>query len=70
MKVIGLVGSGRKDGNTNTLVERILEGAKANGHETNKAFLADLRISPIGDCTACRKAGRCSIEDDFDALMD
>ena len=70
MKVLGLVGSGRKDGNTNTLVDKILEGAKTNGYETNKVFLADLKISPIGDCTACRKAGRCNIEDDFDALME
>lgn len=70
MKVLGLVGSGRKDGNTNTLVDRILEGAKTKGHETNKVFLADMRISPIGDCSACRKAGHCNIEDDFDALME
>jgi multimeric flavodoxin WrbA len=70
MKVLGLVGSGRKDGNTNTLIDKILEGAKTKGHETSKAFLADLRISPIGDCSACRKAGHCRIEDDFDALME
>lgn len=70
MKVLGLVGSGRKDGNTNALVDRILEGAGTNSHQTSKMFLADLRISPIGDCSACRKAGRCHIEDDFDALMD
>lgn len=70
MKVLGLVGSGRKDGNTNTLVDKILEGAKTNGHKTDKVFLADLKISPIGDCARCLEAGRCSIEDDFDALMD
>ena len=70
MKIIGLVGSGRKDGNTNTLVDKILEGTRTKGHETDKVFLADLRISPIGDCSACRRAGSCSIEDDFDALMD
>ena len=70
MKVLGLIGSGRKDGNTNTLADKILEGAKMSGHETNKLFLADLKISPIGDCIACQKAGRCNIEDDFDALME
>jgi len=70
MKVIGLVGSGRKDGNTNTLVDKILEGARTKGHQSHKVFLADLVISPIGDCSACRRAGRCRIEDDFDTLMD
>lgn len=70
MKVLGLVGSGRKDGNTKALVDKILEGASTNGHETNKIFLADMRISPIGDCGACRKAGHCKIEDDFDGLIE
>ena len=70
MKVLGLVGSSRKDGNTNSLVDKVLEGAQASGDQTSKVFLADLKISPIGDCSACRKAGRCTIEDDFDALMD
>jgi multimeric flavodoxin WrbA len=69
MKVLGLVGSGRKDGNTNTLVSKILEGASASGHETQKVFLADFKVSPIGDCAVCRKAGHCLIEDDFDALL-
>ena len=70
MKVLGLVGSGRKNGNTNTLIETILEGTRSNGHETNKVFLADLKISPIGDCVACRRAGHCNIEDDFAAFME
>ena len=70
MKVVGLVGSGRKDGNTNTLVDKILEGAKTKDNVTEKVFLADLKIYPIGDCSACRKAGGCSIKDDFNTLMD
>jgi len=70
MNVIGLVGSNRKDGNTNTLVEQILEGARSGRHETEKLHLADYTISPIGDCGACRRAGSCSIRDDFDTVMD
>ena len=70
MKILGLVGSGRKDGNTNTLVERIMEGAKTKGHQTDKLFFADMKISPIGDCGACRRAGHCLIEDDFNTIMD
>lgn len=70
MNVIGLVGSNRKDGNTNTLVDKILEGARTEGHKTEKVFFADLKISPIGDCSACRRVGQCRIEDDFDVVMD
>lgn len=69
MKVLGLVGSGRKDGNTNQLIEKILEGAKSTGHKTKKIHLSDMTISPIGDCTVCWKIGHCQIEDDFDSLM-
>ena len=34
MKVIGIVGSPRKNGNTNTLVQQILEGAVEAGAKT------------------------------------
>lgn len=69
MRVLGLVSSGRKDGNTNTLVDTILEGAKSKGHVTKKVFLADFKIHPIGDCATCREAGACVIDDDFDKVM-
>ncbi len=68
MKVLGIVGSGRKEGNTDTLVDKILEGARSSGHDTSKVSLTDVKISPIGDCRSCREAGHCLIEDDSDAL--
>ncbi len=70
MKVLGLVGSGRKDGNTNTLVDKVLEGAQSKGHETKKLMFSDLKIGPIGDCSVCRKAGKCLQNDDFNSVMD
>ncbi len=69
MKVLGLVGSGRKDGNTNHLIETILEGARSSGHITKKIHLSEMTILPIGDCTVCWKIGYCQIEDDFNPLM-
>ena len=70
MKILGLVGSNRKDGNTNTLVSKIMEGAESKGHQTEKVHFADLKISPIGDCSACRKEGKCAVDDDFNILID
>lgn len=70
MKVLGLVASGRKDGNTNTLVEQILNGAKSKGHETKKVFLTDLKILPVSDCAVCRAAKRCTSQDDFIPLAE
>ena len=54
--------------NTNTSLDKILECAKASSDEISTAFLADLKIFPVANCSACQRAGRCSIEDDFDAL--
>ncbi len=47
MKVIGFVGSPRKGGNTDRLVEEILAGADDASHETEKVYLADYALTPI-----------------------
>ena len=47
MKVVGFVGSPRKGGNTDTLVEQVLAGAADAGHETEKIYLADHALTPI-----------------------
>ena len=52
LKVVGMIGSPRKGMNTDTLVTRVLEGAKAVGAETEKIYLNDLNIMP---CQACAK---------------
>jgi hypothetical protein len=63
MKVLGVVGSPRKGGNTDILVERVLSGAQKEGNTTNKIFLNDLNIKPCQACMSCKKTGRCAIDD-------
>jgi NAD(P)H-dependent FMN reductase len=46
MKVLGIVGSPRKDGRTNMLIDAALEGARSAGAETEKAYLMDYEIRP------------------------
>jgi multimeric flavodoxin WrbA len=46
MKVLAIIGSPRKGGNTDTLLDKALEGANANGAETEKIVLNDLKFSP------------------------
>jgi multimeric flavodoxin WrbA len=48
MKVLGVVGSPHKDGNTAALVEAVLEGARGKGHEIKLIQLTDLTIGPLG----------------------
>jgi multimeric flavodoxin WrbA len=67
-KILGVVGSPRKNGNTDILVSRILDGAKAAGVAVEKIFLADLKIAECDGCHACWKAERCAKDDDMQAL--
>jgi multimeric flavodoxin WrbA len=47
LKVLGIVGSPRREGNTARLVEAVLEGAKEAGHHSEIFYLSDLDIGPI-----------------------
>lgn len=65
-KILGIIGSPRKNGNTDVLVSRILDGARENGADTEIIRLADLRISECDGCHACWKGKHaCSKADDM-----
>lgn len=55
MKILALIGSPRKGSNTDTLVDHILEGTGTEGHESEKLYLYDYKISPCIDCRNCKK---------------
>jgi len=56
MKILALVGSPRRQGNTAILVDEILLGAKAGGHEAEKIRLYDYEILPCLDCRRCKRS--------------
>ena len=64
-KILGVVGSPRKKGNTDILVSRILDGAREEGADTEILFLGDLRIRECDGCHGCWKGRRCSKKDDM-----
>jgi multimeric flavodoxin WrbA len=70
MKVLGIVGSPRRNGNTEVLVNEVLAGAAEVGASTEKVILTDLNISPCNACDACRKDGNCVQEDDMAELLE
>jgi multimeric flavodoxin WrbA len=70
MKVLAVVGSPRKRGNTDLLVDAVIQGAAENGAEVEKVFLADLDVKPCDGCDACRKSARCVVRDDMIPLYD
>ena len=64
-KVVGFVGSPRKDGNTDTLVQAVLAGAADKGAETGIYYLNDLAIKGCQACETCKREQMCAIDDDM-----
>ena len=67
-KILGVIGSPRKKGNTHILVSRILDGAKAEGADTEILFLNDLDIRECDGCHSCWKGRQCSKKDDMNVI--
>jgi multimeric flavodoxin WrbA len=69
-KVLGIVGSPRRGGNTDLLVDEILKGARVSGAETEKICLYKLKINPCDGCNVCFKNenGDCKHDDDFESV--
>lgn len=70
MKVIGIASSPRKGGNSQTLVEQILSGAREAGAATELVRLCDLDIQPCKGCNTCKTGLPCVIEDDMGELYE
>jgi multimeric flavodoxin WrbA len=62
--VLGISGSPHRHGNTETLLDRFLEGAQASGASVDKVVLKALQYSPCRGCNACHKDGECIVKDD------
>jgi multimeric flavodoxin WrbA len=70
MKVLGIMGSPRRQSNTEILLDKALEGAVEAGAEVEKVLVSKLKISPCLEIYACRKDGNCAIKDDMQALYE
>lgn len=58
-KVLGILGSPRRDGNAAELLDAALEGARSAGAETERLDLVAMRISPCMECRHCEEAAAC-----------
>jgi len=68
MKILGLSCSPRPKGNTISLLNIALEGAKAEGADVELFSVAGKDIKPCDACQACAKTGICQIKDDMQEL--
>ena len=69
-KLLVILGSPRKKGNSSALAVRISRGAKSAGAEVETLFLQDLKISPCRGCDTCKKNNSrgCAINDDMQEI--
>lgn len=70
MKVLGLVGSPRRGGNSEAMVAAVLKGAERAGAETKMINLAQLKFGGCVACMHCRSHGECALKDDMRQVYD
>ncbi len=69
MKAIGIVGSPRKNGNTEIMTAHCLKAIAEEGLETELVRLAGLNITGCKHCEYCHEhPGECATKDDFQAI--
>jgi len=69
-KVLVLLGSPRKKGNSAILAASIANGAKLEGAKIETLFIHGMKIAPCKSCYACQKPNStgCSIKDDMQTI--
>jgi len=66
--VLGIAGSARRGGNTDTLLDWCLDAARGEGAEIVRFRLCDLDLRGCRACDACFEDGRCIQQDDMQKL--
>ncbi|MGC9516967.1 MAG: flavodoxin family protein [Methanomicrobiales archaeon] len=70
VKILGIVGSPRTEGNTSILVKKALMAAETVGADTELLNLGSLDIEPCIACDICKATGECAIYDDMPEVIE
>ncbi len=70
MKYLAIMGSFRKNKNSNQALDAFLEGVAKNGHEIEKFYLKDMDIKNCTGCDNCSRTGYCVFKDDMNIIYD
>ncbi|HXZ95042.1 MAG TPA: flavodoxin family protein [Dehalococcoidia bacterium] len=70
MRILGIVCSARKGGNTEILVKEALASAQEAGAQTELVSVIGKSIAPCDGCGSCGKTGVCHIKDDMQPLYE
>ena len=66
MKIVVLTGSPHKEGTTDLLADKFIEGAESKGHEIYRFDAAFRNIHPCLGCDTCGMSGPCVHKDDIE----
>lgn len=67
--VLGIAGSPRRGGNSDTLLKAALEGAAIAGARTQTLVAADAGLVPCRGCNDCSETGECILRDGWQAVF-
>jgi multimeric flavodoxin WrbA len=70
MNVLGIYGSPRKGGNSDQLLDLVLEGARQAGADVDAVYVRRLDLSGCRECGGCDETGKCVLDDDMQAVYD
>ncbi len=70
MNILCILGSPRKNGNSETLARTATSDLEQCGHTVEFIRLNPMNISPCQGCGGCNSTGACVIKDDMGALYD
>ena len=68
--VLIISASPRQGGNSDTLCDQFLTGAKEAGHHAEKILLKDYKINYCTGCGVCNTKHKCVLKDDMAKLLD
>ena len=69
MKVLGINGSPRINGNADLLLDKALQGARSKGADTEKIILNKLKFVPCQECEKMADDGECLVKDDMQMVF-
>ncbi|MDH5482046.1 MAG: flavodoxin family protein [Candidatus Bathyarchaeota archaeon] len=70
VKLLGIVGSPRKGGNTEIIMKEALKAGEQEGAETELIHLVDFSLKPCNGCRTCFETKNCVIEDDVEKIFE
>ena len=73
-RILAVLGTYRKGGVLDSIVDEVLAGAREKGAETEKIYLLDKHVEFCTNCRSCTQQpgpvrGKCVIEDDMESIL-